>query len=308
MIASRHDIAARGSGQRRAMVQGLSLLLCIAAWAACAGAGAVGDATDGLTVLPPQWNDDGLTIRYVSEADARRLTIIADSTFEEIEAMLGSDDPRMIGAGVFAAAAKGDLQSMLHLDRQVDDHRATLPRPAYSGSSAVQLFGERDPGPTRPQTVADLTESVLLDWFGLRVSSGAELRAAREGIADPEALIRPWVVRIRMARGDDRRLDPAVMAAVEALPEPQRWGVIAEATFCSVLREDEARPLLEKLSPELRAAIAEGRAPAHEDPLFTTYPSRREALAFLTRRVLDVGDWRGEYEALWRRPELENNR
>lgn len=266
----------------------IPLCLALMGGAAAASPADARVAVEGLTALPAQW--DALARDFVSAADEDRLRRLSRSSGEEIDALLASDDPRVVGAGVFAAAASGDLRRMLGLDRQMDDERPTIPRPAFVESSALELHRVRTSEPTVPQTVSELTETVLFDWFGIRASDSAQLRAAREAIADPEALIRPWVVRIRMARGDDGRLDPAVMAEVEALPEPQRWGVIAEAVNHAILTYDEARPYLKAMSRSIHSWIVERTRLLPDDPALNAYPDYRATLMEVTERALGDHD------------------
>lgn len=256
------------------------LVLLGVVWAACACA--AGDVVEGLTVLPPVW--DARVRGMVSEQDEARLWALSRCEPNELDALLASDDPREVGVGVFVVSARGDLHRMLRLDRQVEDGRPTLPRPVRDRAYAI--MPERTLEPPEPQTVAGLTESVLLDWFGLRVADGEGLRRAREEIADPEALVRPWVVRLRMSLNDRREAGADVLARIVSLPEPLRWAVLADAAAVGVLSERDAAPYLRALSSEMKRAIARREPLLPDDPLFKDQPEVREALMRLTERVL----------------------
>lgn len=263
-----------------------ALAACLAVWGcACAAAGtSILEAVHQLSAVssdPAYWN------QIVPSNDRQRLELIADCTPEEIDRLLQSDDPREVGAGIFALSAQGNVRQLLELKALLDDARVTIPRPVPVSRGYK----------VREQSVGALLGGAICTWTGLPGldAEGEMLRALHERYPDPEALITPWLVRLRLVQSDAAARE-AVIEQVEALPESLRWAVATMAwNNGKYLTEDEARRILAGLSDETKRAIVERRPMQVRDPALPDREVRNRQM-MIAEALLDDSK-RGRMEA-----------
>lgn len=193
--------------------------------------------------------------------------------------LIQEGDARERGIGIFVTEQQGDLELLLSLAPLLADEELTVPYAlptAMPGEHAIQ-----------DQTVGEYLSSVYLEWFGVDVDRSAKrFDELLGGVGDPSLLVRPWIVRLRRAQGDDQAM-MRVKNSIADLPERVRWAVVTLGYCNSLYTEPEARSLLSELSEGTQDSILNESVLLPDEPLFRANAgSLRELVLSECRRLL----------------------
>lgn len=185
---------------------------------------------------------------YSSPRDMfERLSCLDTLTDAEVEAMLGSDDPRLIGIGIQAADRRRRLDLLTAHPEFAVDMRETVPVEVMSSNPMLPYSFPMK------QSVADLYRGMMDAWFGVWPLTTQEvLDVVPEG-ADPWEHARPWAVNIHRT---SLRNDPAQMKAIfddlRTRSAELRVFVIgwtfSMSAFASAMSVEQAREVLSDIS------------------------------------------------------------
>lgn len=200
-----------------------------------------------------------------------RLSCLDTLTDAEVEAMLNSDDPRLIGIGIQAADRRRRIDLLASHPEFAIDTRQTLP---------VEVMTSNPIPPNAfpmKQTVADFYRGMMDSWFGVWPLTKQEVLDVIPKGADPWDYARPWVVNIHRTA---LRNDPAQMQAIfndlRTRPDELRVFVIgwtfSMGAFPAPITVDEARAAIDDITEatvrsmsELVEGLPPDNALKHED-------------------------------------------
>jgi hypothetical protein len=234
---------------------------------------AVIDAAADITVVA---HSDHWTLVPSEQRNALDELRDAEVDARTIESLARSLDPMHRGLAILLADQRGDVETMLRLSFLLEDDALTIPRAAPTAG-----VGEYA---ALPQTVGEYLSATYHHWFGVDVD-GSPRRFARTlaPVAEPDHLVRPWIVRLLRARGDAKQTDQ-LREQIAELPDDVQAAVIALGHRMSLFTTEDAR---QRLAP-LAAAV--NRLPATTDPMLTQGEGELAALVHREATALIAGD------------------
>ncbi len=257
---------------------GPALVVALATVSASGHTSDTAEAISQVTVVPRhnQWS-------LIDPQKRQALSEIVGMPAADRDRLIQQGDARERGIGIFIAEQQGDVELLLSLAHMLADREPTVP---YALATAL-------PGDyaNEDQTVAEYLSSVYLEWFGVDVDQSAkrfdELLGA---VTDPSRLVRPWIVRLRRARGD-AQATAQIRQRIRKLPEEVRWAVVTLGYCNSLYTEPEARALLAELSKTIQDAIQSDKGLLPEEPLFRMNAGTYRKLALgKCQRLLSPSD------------------
>lgn len=230
----------------------------VVALATISASGQTNDAADAISQVSvvPRHNQWSLVDPQQRQALSKTVGMPA----ADRDQLIRRGDARERGIGIFIAEQQGDIELLLSLAHLLADGEPTVPY-----ALATALPGEYA---HEAQTVAEYLSSVYLEWFGVDVDQSAKRFDKLLGaVTDPSRLVRPWIVRLRRARGDSQATTP-IKQGIRKLPEEVRWAIVTLGYCNSLYTEPQARALLSELSETTQDAIQNERSLLPEEPLF----------------------------------------
>lgn len=220
---------------------------------------------NAVTVLPVYEDRDCFTPEQLAAVEA--LDAIPD---EQIETLLASDDPWVVGIGIHLADVRLRPDILLKHSELLKDTRRTVPNGMCAeGWRFIQP--PDDAFSTHRMTVNRRFSLAADAWFGGYFRSVAEFNDCLSPDADAWSYLNPWRELLRRARqnADPERIADAKRRVLDA-PPALRWAILArEAAFPPdenpVFTPGELRDAMRSLDDNTKDAILRGEAPLPDD-------------------------------------------
>ncbi len=185
--------------------------------------------------------------------------LVTRSSVQQRERLVWHGTARERGLGLFLADQQQDVAALFSYCPLLQDERDTLPYAlpvASVGATAVQR-----------QTVSAYLNTLYLEWVGVDMDGDRSRCEDYLGrVPDPEHLVRPWVVRLLRAGGDQYTLS-RWQRAVARLPEMEQGVIILLAAGDDLLDAQTSCRNWLRLSPVARDGLLAGALAVLDDPL-----------------------------------------
>ncbi|MBX3352068.1 MAG: hypothetical protein KF684_03985 [Phycisphaeraceae bacterium] len=218
-----------------------------------------------VAVLPMYADRDCFTPEQLAAVEA--LNAIPD---EQIETLLASDDPWVVGVGIYLADVRLRPDILLKHPALLDDRRPTVPDGTCPGGWQNDGVGSGKFSAHRMSLHRRSSEAIHT-WFRMLPNTTADFHAFFPENADAWTYLEPWQALLSRARqsADPQRLADAKRRVLDA-PPALRWAILArEAAFPPdenpVFTPDDLRDAMRALDNTTKDAILRGEAPLPDD-------------------------------------------
>lgn len=252
----------------------------------------VGAATHASPDNPLQWQEKSLARAVIVLPPSRgidecfstdqidpilKLDAIPDDSIDDL---LSSDDPWVIGVGLYLADTRGRPDILLRHPRLLDDRRHGPPEGRCSNDPAIQQKGQGVSNAARMSIHSRCAES-FVTWFGVYPNTSEDFARYFPTDADAWAHLRPWQTMLSRVRQSG---DPALLAEakrrVRSAPDSIQWAILAREQLYAqrekpLFSPRELRDAMRSLDAATRDAADRNEAPLPPDILWNRDPLER---------------------------------
>lgn len=199
---------------------------------------------------------------------------------ESIDDLLSSDDPWVIGVGLYLADTRGRPDILMRHPRLLDDRRQGPPEGRCSNDPAIQQKGSGVSSTVRMSIHTRCAES-FVTWFGVYPNTSEDFARYFPDDADAWAHLRPWQTMLSRVRQSG---DPALIAEakrqVRSAPDSIQWAILAREQLYAqrekpLFSPRELRDAMRSLDAATRDAANRSEAPLPPDILWNRDPLER---------------------------------